>query len=440
MTRIGSETLSAGDLDVFQLGVALRNGELTAVELASECLRRAAGSTYGAWRTLTAERALSEAQEADRLLAEGTWLGPLHGIPVGIKDNIDMAGEVSLAGLDPQFAQAAARTDAAIVTRLRQAGAVVIGRLHMTELAFTALGVSEQGTPVNPRHPARVPGGSSSGSAVAVAAGEVPLTLGTDTGGSIRIPAAWTGISGLKPTTGLLDTTGIVPLSRTLDSVGPLARTVAEVELMFRALMPGLPEGNLPGRLLVPETVVLDDLDPQVASDFERALELLTALGCVIERRPLALLQEIRDGRQHGSFAGWEALEDHGELLRRGGAQISVGADILAYAGRDAAGYRRLLELREDVRKRFGSQIAGWDAILSPTTANLPPQLTDLPDKEARERHDSRGLRNTQLWNFLGLPTLAVPVGELTSLSITAAPGRDADALHLGKMFEANRA
>ena len=439
MTSTDAETPSGSDLDVFRLGAALRTGELTAVALASDCLRRASGSSFGAWRTLTPERALREAQNADRLLAEGTDLGPLHGIPVGIKDNIDMAGETSPAGLDPQLAPAAALRDTAVVALLQQAGAVIIGRLHMTELAFTALGVSDQGTPVNPRDGSRVPGGSSSGSAVAVAAGEVPLALGTDTGGSIRIPAAWTGISGLKPTTGLLDLTGIVPLSRTLDSVGPLARTVAEVELMFRVLAPELPARGIPQRLLVPETVVLDDLDEQVATDFESALDLLRTLGCVIERRPLPLLQEIRDARQYGSFAGWEAFHDHGELLRTVGSRIGVGPAILAYGTRDSAEYHRLQELRSDAMRRFELETSDWDAILTPTTACLPPKLCDLQDPEARERHDARGLRNTQLWNFLGLPTLAVPMGGLTSLSITAAAGHDAAVLNLGKLFEANR-
>ena len=440
MTRSEAETPSGAALDVFRLQAALRTGELTAVELASECLRRASASSFGAWRALTPERALREAQTADRLLAEGTDLGPLHGIPIGIKDNIDMAGETSLAGLDPQLAAAPASRDAAVVNRLNQAGAVLIGRLHMTELAFTALGVSDRGTPVNPRDTSRAPGGSSSGSAVAVAAGEVPLTLGTDTGGSIRIPAAWTGIAGFKPTTSLLDLTGVVPLSRSLDSVGPLARTVAEAELMFGILEPGLAPQPAPRRLLVPETVLLDDLDAEVAADFERALELLSARGFVIERRKLPLLQEIRDAREYGSFAGWEAFSDHGDLLRRGGNLIGVGEAILSYGSRNPADYRRLQDVRTDIRRRFEAESTGWDAILSPTTACLPPELSSLHDNEARERHDARGLRNTQLWNFLGLPTLAVPMGELTSLSITAAAGQDAAVLHLGRLFEADRA
>lgn len=430
------------DLSIVSLGKALRAGEFTSVELTRLCLQRAEASSNGAWRSLTAERALKMAERADRLFAEGQDLGPLHGIPAGIKDNINMAGEVSLAGMDPLLPLRRADADASLVVRLELAGAVIIGRTNMTELAYTALGLSPRQTPLNPRDRERVPGGSSSGSAVAVAAGEVPFALGTDTGGSVRIPAAYTGITGLKPGNGRLDLRGVFPLSSSLDTVGPMTRTARDAELVFSMLDPAFtsePRMGVP-RILIPETVVLDDLDPEVAEDFEQAVKLFDDLNAVIDRRPLPLLQEVIEARRYGSFAGWEAYRMYGELLRSGADQIEVAEAVLAYAERDLDDYQRLQERRSALRRQLRQEFADYDLILSPTVAGLPPLLSEVQTAAEQEERDSRGLRNTQLFNFLGLPVLALPMGELTSLSIAAHEGKENLVLAAGKAFEEARA
>ncbi len=426
------------DLDLASLAAAFRNREVSSVELTGEFLRRAEASTYGAWRKLTAERALAMAERADRLLAEGQDLGPLHGIPVGIKDNINMAGEISLAGLDPQLPLRKADADASLVMRLELGGAVLMGRTNMTELAFTALGLSGRQTPVNPRDPERVPGGSSSGSAVAVAAGEVPVALGTDTGGSIRVPAAYNGITGLKPGNGRLDMRGVFPLSSSLDTVGPLTRTAAEAERVFAVLDPAYVREDRIGvpTVLVPETVVLDELDPQVAKDFERALEVFRELNAVIHRKRLPYLQEVREASQYGSFAGWEAYRMYGELLRSGADQIGVSEDILAYAERDLADYQQLQQTRSALRARHRQVAADYDLLLAPTTATLPPKLAEVAEPEKRMELDSLGLRNTSLFNFLGLPVLAIPMGEMTSLSIIGREGQERLVLAAGRAYQ----
>lgn len=424
-----------------ELQARLAAGTLSAVELAGQALGLAEENRFRAWRTLTPARALQAAQRCDRLHAEGRSAGPLHGVPVGVKDNIDMVGETSRAGLPEQVGLPVASADSVLITRLEQAGAVIIGRCRMTELAFTALGDGSPETPLNPLAPDRAPGGSSSGSAAAVAAGEVPLSLGSDTGGSVRVPAAFNGLVGLKPTTGTQDLSRVFPLSRTLDTVGPLAHDVASAELLWSVLEPGYrPVQVRPLRLLVPETVLLDDVDAAVAADFEAALRLLEGLGHEITRAPWPLLQENRAARAGGTFSGWEAYEDHGDLLRRFEAEIGVSGPILAYARRDPAGYSQLQQVRQEQIGRFKAATADWDLIISPTVCCQPPLLSAFTDAEQRGRLDTLVLRNTQVFSFLGVPTLALPMGWLTSLSITGDHGREDLVLALGRQFEAARA
>ncbi|HLR46431.1 MAG TPA: amidase, partial [Deinococcales bacterium] len=296
--------------DVRTLAEGLRQGRYTAVELAAHFLRRAERNEYGAWRSVTPARALSQARAADRLRAEGRDLGPLHGLPVGLKDNIGMKGEENRAGLHGDIPVAPERADSAPAERLDQWGAVFIGRLNMTELAYTALGLGSDKTPVNPAAPERVPGGSSSGSAVAVAAGEVPVAIGSDTGGSIRIPAAYTGICGFKPATGMLDLTGVFPLSRTHDTVGPLARDLSGVELTYGVMEPSYRYGEADPatlRAFVPENVFLEELDGQVADDFAHALERFRELGVEVVTGSLPVLDDIQAAYGLGTIPGWEA-------------------------------------------------------------------------------------------------------------------------------------
>lgn len=424
--------------DVLTLAQSLRSGSCSAVELTAAFLQRAERNEYGAWRSLTPARALKQARAADRHRAEGRDLGPLHGIPVGLKDNIGMAGEQNRSGLHPDIPLQAETADSAIAERLGQWGAVFIGRLEMTELAYTALGLGAARTPANPAAPDRVPGGSSSGSAVAVAAGEVPVAIGSDTGGSIRIPAAYTGVCGFKPATGLLDLRGVFPLSRTLDTVGPLARDLSSVELTYGVMEESYrPRPLNPGtlRVLVPENVFLDELDDQVAADFDRALERLKELGAEVAIKRLPVLDEIQAAYGLGTIPGWEAYLHHGEFISRHRELVRAADHILAYGARARDDYARLLGLRRELSRRFYTETARWDVMVTPTVACLPPLLSEVATPEGQATHDWRGLRNTMIGNFLGHAVLNVPMGHLTGLSLSAPAGAEHVLFSFGHSF-----
>lgn len=415
-------------IDVRSLGNGLRSGRFSSVQLTERFLQLAADSRYGAWRTLTPERALAQARAADELLSQGTDLGPLHGIPVGLKDNIGMAGETNRAGMHPDVPLEAEAHDSAPAARLAAAGAVFIGRLNMTELAYTALGLNRQGTPINPAAPDRVPGGSSSGSAVAVAAGEVPVALGSDTGGSIRIPAAYTGVFGLKLATGSVDLTGVFPLSTTLDTVGPLARDLTSTELAFGVMQPAYASAaTAPGQLraLVPENVFLDELDAQVAQQFERAVAQLEGAGVSVVRRKLPVIDEVQAAYALGTVPGWEAFLVHGDLLRAHQGLFGAVTDALQHHERDRADYEKLLATRLELIGRYMQETSEFDLTLTPTVASVPPLLSDAVMPENEGPLDWRGLRNTMIGNFLGLAVLSVPLGDLTGLSLSAPGGSE---------------
>lgn len=426
------------EMDVESLRAGLRNGQFTSVQLTEYFLEVSEGSKYGAWRTFTPDRALEQARAADKMLQDGRDLGPLHGIPIGLKDNIGMAGEENRAGLHPEILVEPETQDSAPAARLSEAGAVFIGRLHMTELAFTALGLNGEFTPVNPAAPDRVPGGSSSGAAVAVAAGEVPVTIGSDTGGSIRIPAAYTGIYGFKPATGSLDLAGVFPLSHTLDTVGPLARNLRDIELAYGVMRN---EGDqvkpLDGELraVVPENLFLDDLDPQVAADFERAVERLAAVGVNVERKSVPVIDEVQASSELGPLPGWEAFFNHGKLLRDNLSLIGAASGALDFAQRDRADYEKLLRVRAERMERFVRDTAQFDVMLTPTSASVPPLLAEARVPENLWPLDWRGLRNTMIGNFLGLAVLNVPMGELTGLGLSAPAGSEAVLFELGRRF-----
>lgn len=424
--------------DVKTLGEGLRRGLFSSVELTAHFLRLAEQNRYGAWRKLTPARALKQARTADRLLAEGRDLGPLHGIPLGLKDNIGTAGETNRAGLPEVVPLKAEAADSVPAERLAQGGAVFIGRLHMTELAYTALGLNQAGTPVNPAAPDRVPGGSSSGSAVAAAAGEVPVALGSDTGGSIRIPAAYTGICGLKPATGTLDLRGVFPLSPTIDTVGPLARDLSGVELAFRVLDPAWRPEDVPPRglrVFAPTNVFPVDLDDQVAEDFARALARFEELGVEVVQQDIPVLDEVQAAYELGTIAGWEAYLHHGELLSAHRELIATAASASSYAERPAGDYARLLAARQELNRRFFRDTAELGVMLTPTVASLPPLLSEVTNPAAAAELDWRGLRNTMIGNFLGHAVLNVPMGHLTGLSLSAPAGSEAALFALARLF-----
>jgi aspartyl-tRNA(Asn)/glutamyl-tRNA(Gln) amidotransferase subunit A len=431
------------DLTLSELAGAYRSGELTPSGVTGLYLERSLASE-SIYSLVTVERARREAAEADARLATGSSLGPLDGIPVALKDNLALEGEATTAGSLALAGNPPAPEDAAIVRRLRAAGAVILGRTVMTELAFTALGVNaNQGTPLNALDAGRVPGGSSSGAAVAVAQRLAPVAVGSDTGGSIRIPAAFNGLVGLKPTNGSLPLDGAAPLAPTLDTFGPLARTVRDAEIVWQGLTgrtEARPEtGQL--RVLAPRTVMLDSLDPDVRAALALAAERLRELGHEVEERDLPVLAELRAlYASYGSFAGHEAYRLYADLLRSDGPRMDqrLVQGVLAYDGRDPGLYPRLVSERARLLQEFAAASAGYDLLLSPTVPILPPLLAEVTSIAASDAAEELVLRNTQLLNLLGVPALNLPgpAGQPVGVTLSAAAGQEALLFAVGEALD----
>lgn len=355
--------------------------------------------------------------------------GPLAGWPLSVKDLYDEAGEVTRAGSIALDGSAPASADAPAVARLRAAGAVVVGRTNMTEFAFSGVGVNPHyGTPANPadRAVARIPGGSSSGAAVSVAAGAATIGLGSDTGGSIRIPAALCGIVGFKNTARLVPTEGAFPLSTTLDTVCAMTPTVREAIVVHEVLAAREVLRDirpLSGyRLAVATTQLLDGLDATVARAFERTLKLLREAGARVEEITLAPIQDLGNIQARGGFTAAESYTLHRDLLQRAGDRydprvrhrIERGAEMKAWE------YIELHRARAAWIAAVERELAGYDAVLSPTVPIVAPPLADVaPGAERDEaffRTNAALLRNTSVVNMLDGCALSLPChvpGEL---------------------------
>ncbi|GEM89200.1 amidase [Oceanithermus desulfurans] len=383
---------------------------------------------------LTPERALAAAQASAARYAAGRPLGPLDGVPVLVKDLLDLRGTVTGAGSAVLARlRAPAREDAAAVRNLVRAGAVIVGKSQLNELAFSGLGLNPHfGTPPNALDPERVPGGSSSGSAVAVARGRVPLAVGSDTGGSVRIPAAFNGLVGFKPSWGRIPTRGVTPLAVSLDTVGPLARNVEDAWSLFLGLA-GEPPRPLPAaparpRLLVPADL-LTRARPEVAQPFERALARLEAAGARLERRPLPGLTEVYAlYRRYGALAAHEAFAYWRDLIAEHGAEMDprVVRRVLAVAERPGVHHAQLRRERARRVPAFWGGLGGMDALVLPTAPVPPPLLAEVEaSEEAYFRANDRVLAYTMLFNFYGGPAVSLPLAPGVGLMLAAAPGRD---------------
>lgn len=422
------------------LGRAFAQGSADPVAVCETLLARAAAQSSPIYLALTPDRARAEAQAAAARHRAGAPLSALDGVPVGWKDLIDLAGTVTTAASDLLRDAPRAARDAPIVAHATLAGMVSLGKLNLSEFAYSALGLNPHyGTPVNPRDPVtqRAPGGSSSGSAVAVAAGLLPCAIGSDTGGSIRVPAAFTGIVGYKSSAGRIDKTGVFALSDTLDTIGPLARSVEDC-VALDAILRGAPVSVRPRdpatlQIFVPETYVLDDLDPGVAANFDAALGRLAQAGATITRGPLPLLAEAaRLAAAHGTLTAAESFHEHRARLDgpdraridpRVVARIEVGRTMTAHD---------LITLHR-ARARMFADLAHHDLIAMPTTPLTAPEIAPLEaDPALFHRTNLRAIRNTFIGNFLDLPGLAIPNGTdqglPTSFLLCAPSGRD-DAL-----------
>jgi len=433
---------------LMELASLYRSGERNPSEVTEAMLARLEpGSVV---RLITSERARAQAAAATARWRRGQLRGPIDGIPILIKDLLDTAGDVTAAGSRSLFDRSPAPLDAPVAARLDAAGAVFLGKSTMTELAFSGLGLNPHtGTPGNALDPTRVPGGSSSGSAVAVALGLAIAAVGSDTGGSVRIPAAFNGLVGLKTSDGAIPCDGAIPLSTTLDTLGPIARDAADAWALWRA-MASLPDAPLPdvaraGRFWAPPTVWREALDAEVEARFEACLAALRAAGHHVDESPLPELAEL-DGlyARYGSFAAHEAWALHEELLERAGERIDprVSQRIRAVAGRPASDYIRLGYARQRLRGAVWRAAAGYDALLAPTVAVLPPAIASLVNDDAYVRANAAVLRNTTLGNLLAGPAASVPISgadpsAAVGLMVLTPPGEDAAALVWGAVLQA---
>jgi aspartyl-tRNA(Asn)/glutamyl-tRNA(Gln) amidotransferase subunit A len=366
-----------------------------------------------------AEQALTAADFYDRLRASGAVPSRFAGIPVSLKDLFDIAGDVTTAGSRVLRAAPPAPRDAPAVARLRAAGFIPIGRTNMTEFAFSGIGINPHyGTPSSPydRDSRRIPGGSSSGAAVSVSDAMALGAIGTDTGGSCRIPAAFCGIVGFKPTASRVPTQGAFPLSTSLDSVGPLAATVACCAALD-AVLAGEPVEDLAPfpldalRMAVPQTMVLDNVEPAVAHAFERALIRLRDKGARIVDLPLHELDELRGINAKGGIVTAEAYALHRPLIAKGEKMYDprVVTRILRGREQDAADYIDLLNARADFTRRVSAIAAPYDALVMPTVPMPAPRMADLEPDDAYRRINMLVLRNPSIANSLDACSISIP-------------------------------
>lgn len=406
-----------------QLAARLLRGEVTSRGLVEDCLERIAdpsGEGARAFTRVDAAAARAAADAFDKLRSHGMAPSRFAGIPVSVKDLFDVAGQVTCAGSRVLEDEPAAITDAPAVRRLRQAGFVLMGRTQMPEFALSALGLNaHHGTPLSPwdRAHAHAPGGSSSGAAVSVADGMAHAALGSDTAGSCRIPAAFCGVVGFKPTACTVPTSGMVPLSPSLDAVGPLARTVSCCASLH-ALLGGVAEASAPPldlrglTLGVPQTLVLDGLAPAVATAFDRALALLSARGVTIVELKLAAFGDVPRMHARGSFAAAESMAWHRPWIARHRHRYEprVLERIERGAQMSATDYLDLLASRRHFIDEVSDELAAVSAIVMPTSAILPPRIADLNDDEAFASANLLALRNAALVNLFDGCALSLPM------------------------------
>ncbi|QCB47229.1 amidase [Hydrogenophaga sp. PAMC20947] len=394
--------------------------------------------------------ARAAATAADARLRAGHSLGPLDGRLVSIKDLFDVAGEPTTAGSAILRDAPPAAHDAVVVRRLRAGGAVIVGKTNMTEFAFSGVGINPHyGTPGNSHDAARIPGGSSSGAGISVARGFVDIAIGSDTGGSVRIPAALNGIVGFKPSQARVPRGGGFPLSYSLDTVGPLCHNVADA-LAADTVLSGVE--HLPGasrsvrglRLGIPRGVLFTETQAEVLAAFERAIERLGAAGARISDETLDdLLGEPFRLQEQGTLVAAEAASIHQHLIkdRPEAYDPMVLGRIRRGETMSAAAYISLVQARMKLLPRIDARMTDFDALLLPTVPMLAPRIDDLSQESAFMRANMLLLRNPSVFNFFDLPALSLPaptgIGLPVGLMLVGRRGGDRDLLAIGSAIEA---
>jgi aspartyl-tRNA(Asn)/glutamyl-tRNA(Gln) amidotransferase subunit A len=442
---------------ILEIGQLLRRRELSPVELTKNCLAQIEklNPTLNAFITVTAEVALEQARGAEAEILRGHWRGPLHGIPLAVKDLIDTAG-IRTTAASALFKDRTPGEDAEVVRRLKDAGAVLLGKQNLHECAYGGSSmISYYGEVHNPWDPAQIAGGSSGGSAASVAAGLGYGAIGTDTAGSVREPAGLCGIVGLKPTYGRVSVRGVIPLSLSLDHVGPIARTVSDAALMLQAIagydaqdpnstnMPvvdylaAIANASRPPRIGVPRKFFYDDLDPEVATAAEQALGVLTAISGGLREIEVDVptdrtLQSAEAYAYHAEFVSRTPELYQPETLRR----IRRGEDISA-----AESERRRRELKQ-IRSEIHTVFEDIDVLATPTTPVPAPTIAELKENpELLRPRELLLLRNTRPVNVWGLPAISVPCGFTSTglpigLQIIGPHWREDRVLHLACAYE----
>ncbi len=398
-----------------------------------------------------AERARAEADAADARAKAGVRLSPLDGWVISIKDLFDVAGEVTTAGSTILRSQPPASVDAPTIARLRQAGCVIVGKTNMSEFAFSGIGINPHyGTPGNAADKSRVPGGSSSGAGVSVAEGTVRMGLGTDTGGSIRIPAGLNGCVGFKPTYGRIPTTGAFPLSYALDSIGPLAKTVADCAATDAVLAGEQPWTLTPAplaglRLAIPRGRLFGQIEPEVEQAFESAVARLSKAGARVTEISIEdLLQNLADAMAKAPFVAMEAAAVHADWLEERARDFDprVLARVRLGAKAAAPDYIRLVNRRAELVAQMRDRLADIDALILPTTPIRAPKISDLIASDDKFwTANGLMLRNTTMGNIFAFTGISIPCPAVKGLPVgfmmTALGGQDRRLLRMAAAVEA---
>jgi aspartyl-tRNA(Asn)/glutamyl-tRNA(Gln) amidotransferase subunit A len=450
---------------IWQFPGAVRNGGMTTagarmtsqscrdrLELALTRIADPKGEGVRTCLTLYARQARAAADAADARAARGALLGPLDGAIVTIKDLFDVAGEPTRAGSIILAEEAAPATaDAPVVQRLRAAGAVIVAKTNMTEFAFSGIGANPHyGTPGNPCDRARVPGGSSSGAAVAVADGMCDIAIGTDTGGSVRVPAALCGLVGFKPSRQRVPTEGAFPLSKTLDSIGPIAASVedcakADAVMAGEAYAPFEPVA-LPGLSFgVAEGLPLDRLDDTVAAAFVSAVARFERAGVRVSHEAMPLFDDMTAVNAKGGISPPEACAIHRDRMARRAADIDPNVRVRIERGCavSEADYADMMRERMRLVRAMDARLSSLDLLLMPTTSIVAPTIAEVADTKIFAARNAAVLRNTAIINFFDLCAISLPLprpaagGALpVGLMLIARNGEDRRLLRIAAAVE----
>ena len=431
---------------IAQTSEMFRNRELSPVDVVRDCLEKidALDAELHAFITVTGDSAQRAAAQAEAEITNGNWRGPLHGIPVGLKDLIDTAG-VRTTAASRVFADRVPNRDAEVVSRLREGGAVLIGKQNLHEFAYGgSSAISAFGIPRNPIDSRHIAGGSSGGSATAVASGMCYAAIGTDTAGSVREPAALCGLVGLKPSHGLISTQGIIPLSPSLDVAGPITRSVQDAAIVLDALTgrswrdaESLDDEHGKWRVGIPRQFFFDDLHSEVATAVEAAIDELELLGCVLAE------VEVRVDTDR-TLQSAEAYAEHRERIARSADLYDPETLRRLRTGENISDerYRAALRELENIRRGIAGVFASVDVLVTPTTPIPAPRLSELTANTAQLRPtELRLLRNTRPVNVWGTPAISVPCGTTSEglpigLQIMGPMGHDARVLQVALAFE----